>query len=67
MTKIPMYPDFVDSGRLVMKSIVTPSLGWSGGGSGILAPYRVWRSALIWWHTLQPATYFRTVVSSPSQ
>jgi hypothetical protein len=39
MTKIPVDPDLVDSGRSVMKSIVIPSQVLYGGGSGILAPY----------------------------
>ena len=51
MTNIPVYPDLVDRGRSVTNSIVIPSQGLYGGGSGISAPCRVWHGDLIGWRT----------------
>jgi hypothetical protein len=38
ITKIPVYPEAVDSGRSVMKSMVTSSQGRDGGVSGMFVP-----------------------------
>jgi len=67
VTKIPVYSVSVDSARLVTQSILFPSQGLYSGGSGKSTPYCAWRSAWIWSHSSQPATYFRTGVSSSRQ
>jgi len=62
-TKIHLYPEVIDFGRLVTMAMVTPSQCFDSGGSSISVPGWVCQVAVIWWHCSHPVRNFIMVAS----
>jgi hypothetical protein len=60
MTRIPVWPDAIEFGKLGTNSIVMPSNRGECVSNGSLIVFKPCRGAVIWWHTPPPLTHVPT-------